>query len=74
LNEFELNFAGTNPQKSFSIQSSKGQSELKKSFDHSLKGNTFIIEGQKLVMPPSSPSQQDRTQQGLGIIHRFLVL
>jgi hypothetical protein len=73
---------GNNPQKSFQViqggssfvsQHGAGTSneglQLKKDFDGVIKGNVFILDGQKMHIPPGGEKSAK-----LEIVHRYLVL
>lgn len=53
------------------------ESSLKKDFDSTIKGNVYIVEGQKLVLPANNNTSSNTAaaaQGKLDIIHRYLVL
>jgi hypothetical protein len=48
-----------------------GSGDLKKSFDQEAKGNVYLMEGHKVMMPPLGPDHGGRAS--LNITHRYLV-
>lgn len=50
--------------------STTSSQELKKDFDNTIKGNVFVIDGQKVLLP----SYFEKKDPKLDIVHRYLVL
>ena len=50
--------------------------ELKKDFDSALKGNTYYLDGHKIIIPAVSGQGENGKQQTgkLDIIHRYIVM
>jgi hypothetical protein len=44
---------------------------LKKDYDSTIKGNVFILEGHKLILPAGA---SEKANNKLEIVHRYLVI
>jgi Protein of unknown function (DUF667) len=47
---------------------------LKKDFDNTIKGNVYIVEGQKVLVNPSAAGGGDKKEGKVEIVHRYLVI